>query len=71
MVLICIYEPSINREMTSINITIIGMLWTLGSDILTFSEIVGNITQGLRVALSPKDIKDKPSAKALKVTKDV
>ncbi len=53
----------------SINITIIGMLWTLGSDILTFSEIVGNITQGLRVALSPKDIKDKPSAKALKVSK--
>jgi len=53
----------------SINITIIDILWTLGSDVLTFSEIAGNITQGLRIALSPKDIKDKPNAKALKVNK--
>lgn len=44
------------------------MLWMLGSDILHFSEITGNISQGLRIALAPKDILDKPNAKKLHVT---
>ncbi len=52
----------------SLNITIIDMLWMLGSDILHFSEITGNISQGLRIALAPKDILDKPNAKKLHVT---
>jgi ATP-binding cassette subfamily B protein len=52
----------------SVNIKIIDTLWSLGVDIMTFSELVGEITQGLRIALTPLDLTDKPSAKTLQVT---
>lgn len=51
-----------------INTTIVNSLWSLSADILTFSDLMGNISQGLEVVLSPQDILDKPEAPALHVT---
>lgn len=52
----------------SINITIIDYLWSLSRDVGRFAELLGNVNQGLRLILSPIEIKDKPNAKALVVT---
>jgi len=51
----------------SVNIAMIDILWSLSKDILDFSELIGNIAQGLRVALAPLEIEDKPDAKILKI----
>ncbi|MCP4923455.1 MAG: ABC transporter ATP-binding protein [bacterium] len=49
----------------AINVEIIHCLWTLSEDVGKASEIAGDITQGLRVVLSPLDVKDVPNAKPL------
>jgi len=54
--------------LVSVNIAIADCLWSLSSDVQVFSEIIGNITQGLKIALSPIDILDKPNARTLKIT---
>lgn len=51
----------------TINIAIIKCLWPLSKDIGNAAELIGNITQGLRIALSPLEIEDKPGAKDLVV----
>ncbi len=53
----------------SVNIVIINCLSSLSMDILTFSEIFGNIRQGLQIVLQPIDIQDIPYAKPLIVNK--
>lgn len=53
----------------SINIAIIDALWSLSGDILTFSELSGNITQGLRIVLTPLDLQDKPGVQPLHIHK--
>lgn len=52
--------------LVTINISIIHSLWSLSVDILTFSNIIGNVKQGLKIALSPIEILDKPNANILK-----
>ena len=51
--------------LVSVNISLVGTLWSLSADILNFSDIVGNLTQGLQIALAPLEIIDKPNATAL------
>jgi ATP-binding cassette, subfamily B, bacterial len=51
----------------TVNIAIIHNLWSLSTDIMTFADLVGNITQGLRVALSTPEIQDKPNALRLQI----
>jgi ATP-binding cassette subfamily B protein len=53
----------------TVNISLVDCLWSLSKDISHFAERVGNIRQGLRIALAPLEIEDKPEAKALKITK--
>jgi len=53
----------------TINISIVDCLWSLSKDIGHFAEIVGNISQGLRVVLSPIEIQDKPHAPDLLLKK--
>ncbi len=53
----------------NINISIINFLWSLSEDLLKFYELIGNINQGLKIALSPIELKDKPHAPDLKFTK--
>ncbi len=55
--------------LVSVNMAIVHCLWSLSSDMLSLSELVGNITQGLEIALAPIDIEDKPNAPALEVKK--
>jgi len=52
----------------SVNIAIIDCLWSFSSDLANFTEMVGDITQGLHIVLDPVDILDKPDAKVLKLT---
>jgi len=52
----------------SVNVAIVNSSRSLSADILKFSELTGNITQGLFIALAPLDIKDKPNADTLKVS---
>lgn len=52
----------------SVNIAIVDCLWALSTDIAVLAELVGNITQGLRIALDPVDMKDKAGSKLLEVT---
>lgn len=52
----------------SINISLVENLWSLSKDIGKFAENIGDITQGLHVALSPIEIKDKHDAKKLEVS---
>ena len=54
--------------LVSVNISLISTLWSLSADILNFSDIVGNLKQGLQIALAPLEILDKPNAAALKCT---
>lgn len=51
----------------TVNIAIMQCLWALSKDIGSFAELAGNITQGLRIVLSPLEIEDKPAAKPLVV----
>lgn len=51
----------------TINANIINSLWPLSADILTCTDLWGNITQGLEVALAPLSIVDKPDAPTLHV----
>lgn len=51
-----------------INSSIVHILWSLSDDILKGAELIGNINQGLHIALAPIEIEDKPNAKALQVT---
>ena len=53
----------------TLNIMIIDSLFYLSIDMLNFSGYVGHITQGLRVALAPFEIKDRLNAETLRVTK--
>jgi len=53
----------------SINISLVENLWSLSKDIGKFAEAIGDITQGLHVALSPLEIKDAPHAAKLNITK--
>lgn len=52
----------------SINISLIGTLWSLSGDILKFSDLVGSLKQGLQIALTPIEILDKPDALVLTCT---
>lgn len=51
----------------TLNISLYGCLSDLSNDISNCANIVGNITQGLRVVQSTTDIKDLPSAKKLHI----
>lgn len=51
----------------TLNIKIIDQLHYLSIDMLNFAEYWGQIVQGLRIALAPIEIKDKPMAKTLQV----
>lgn len=51
----------------SVNIEIISFLWELSKNITVFSELIGNVKQGLIIALTPVDIVDKQGAKTLEV----
>lgn len=53
--------------LTSINIAVINELWTVSERFGMFSEVMGNISQGLRVVLKPIDILDIEDAKVLSV----
>ncbi|MDP3889511.1 MAG: ABC transporter ATP-binding protein [bacterium] len=53
----------------TINFTLLDSLWLLSEDIGYFTEHSGNVIQGLSIALSPIEIRDKPGAKELVVTK--
>lgn len=52
----------------TINTNIINTLWSLSTDILQFSDLLGQITQGLEIALSPLAIEDKPHASVLQIS---
>ncbi|MGV8948947.1 MAG: ABC transporter ATP-binding protein [Candidatus Paracaedibacter sp.] len=49
----------------TISLAIMNCLWGVSRDIINIAELAGNITQGLRIALSPLEIDDKPNAKPL------
>ncbi len=51
----------------TVNLAIMNALWNLSKDIINVAEIAGNITQGLRIVLSPLEIDDKPDARPLVV----
>ena len=53
----------------TINISIVQCLWSLSGKMLELSNLWGNITQGLTVALAPLDIQDNLEATELCVTK--
>ncbi|MDP5370048.1 MAG: ATP-binding cassette domain-containing protein [Pseudomonadota bacterium] len=53
----------------TINVPIVQCLWSLSGKMLEFSNLWGNIMQGLTVALAPLEIQDKSDAKQLIVTK--
>ena len=53
----------------TINIAIVNFLWSLSKDMGEFTELAGNITQGLSLVLLPIEVKDKPDAKVLVVSK--
>ena len=49
----------------NINVVLITCLWSISEDVGKASELVGNISQGLAVALSPIEIKDAQNAHSL------
>jgi ATP-binding cassette, subfamily B, bacterial len=53
----------------AINTAIIPNLWTISKDLISVADLAGNITQGLRIVLSPLEIEDKPGIKELIVNK--
>ncbi len=52
----------------SINLSILKILWNFSEDVGKFSEALGNVSQGLKIALSPLEITDIEGAKPLKLT---
>jgi ATP-binding cassette subfamily B protein len=52
----------------NINLNLVHEMWFITEDMGDFSKQVGNIIQGLEVALQPVSISDKPKAKQLQVT---
>lgn len=52
----------------TLNISIVNLLRLLAEEMGKFADFLGNITQGLRIALMPIDIKDSPDAKELTVS---
>lgn len=53
----------------AVNAAIMQNLWTISRDLITVAELAGSITQGLRIVLSPLEIKDKEEAKELVINK--
>lgn len=53
----------------TISISMIDFLWSFSKDIMSFAELTGTISQGLRITLSPLEIKDKPDAIDMVVSK--
>lgn len=53
----------------TINIAIIDFLWSLAIDIGKYADLIGSISQGLSIALSPLHITDQPGAKTLSVNR--
>jgi ATP-binding cassette subfamily B protein len=53
----------------TVNTAIMQHLWMISKDLLTVAELAGNITQGLRIVLSPPEIQDKPDARQLTIQK--
>lgn len=51
----------------TINISIVDFLWSLAIDIGKYADLLGSISQGLSIPLSPLDIVDKPNAKSLEI----
>ncbi|MGN6671590.1 MAG: ABC transporter ATP-binding protein [Candidatus Nucleicultricaceae bacterium] len=51
----------------TINISIVDFLWSLAIDIGKYADLLGSISQGLSIALSPLDIEDHPKAHPLEV----
>lgn len=52
-----------------VNTALVMNLWNFSKDLGAAAEIIGNITQGLNIALAPLSIKDKTGAKDLVVRK--
>lgn len=74
--MLLIYEFKYNKitvgDLTlliSVNVAIINCLSSLSFDFITFSEIFGNIRQGLQIVLQNIDVKDVKNAKPLVVKK--
>ena len=53
----------------TLNMAIVNDIWALSKDILKASELIGNVGQGLNIALTPLGLTDKPDATELRVTK--
>jgi ATP-binding cassette subfamily B protein len=53
----------------AVNTAIMQNLWIISKDLRGVAELAGNITQGLRIVLSPLEIEDKEGAKELIVRK--
>ncbi len=53
----------------TLNMAIVNDLWALSKDILKASELIGNVGQGLNIALTPLCLTDKLDATELCVTK--
>ena len=54
--------------LVTMNIAIINQLWSLSKIVLSFTEILGSVNQGLKLALQQIDISDQKNACELKVT---
>lgn len=52
----------------TLNLSIVDCLWRISEDLGKTSELLGNITQGLRLTLSPIEIQDRPDALPLEVS---
>lgn len=50
-----------------VNTSIINHLWSLSKDVGSFANILGNVTQGLRVTLYPVEVLDKENSTQIKV----
>jgi ATP-binding cassette subfamily B protein len=53
----------------TLNTSIVNLLWTISEDLLRVSEFVGNIRQGLSIAMMPHDSVDVPHATPLVVAR--
>ncbi len=53
----------------TLNLSMITHLWELFKEVGKFTLILGDLTQGLKIILSPIDVKDKEGAKALNLSK--
>lgn len=53
----------------TINVSIINCLWHLTEDVAKFADLTGNVSQGLRIALTPHDITDASNATSLEASR--